>query len=527
MKNRGRSPFLILLLLIQLIQVASHAAPGPEEVVVVANLRSPDSLELAHYYVKKRGIPGNNLILLETPLEEEISNHEFVETIWNPLRKQLLERGLMDGELLDRTFYDGREGYKPFGAYFRYLVLCKGIPLKLNNQVIANPQQMLAIPAMFLTGKASVDSELSLIATNNNRQIGFQTNPLFQVYEPDPSELYNAISVCRLDGPTYKTAREIIDHSIEGEKTPFLEGRVYIDLYPQNPEGNKWLNNAALLLRSYGYDVDIEHSSGHWDFPLRNDAPAIYLGWYQNQASGPAVIKHPSMPSGSIAAHIHSYSASTLSDPNIGWAGPLINNGVAVTFGNVYEPYLQMTLRPDLFIESLLRGHCVGDASIFATPVLSWQNVTIGDPLYVPFSDLSSSDFIETLENTSIDPYTAIICINRIYQKDPELAKDKAIQYFVEHPNVQIAYKIIHDFGDMITPIILDSVYDYMCTKQVESEELVPLYLQVFDMLYNADDDRCTKILELLQFDIRHWSKPVQNEIKRQVARFEGRPRKD
>ena len=517
MKSRGRFLILALLPLLQLSPLQGRSAPGPEQVVVVANLRSPDSLELAHYYVNKRGVPKNNLILLEAPLEEEISNQDFVETIWNPLRKELLARGFIDGELLDRTVYDGRIDYKPFGTHFRYLLLCKGIPLKLNNHVLATPQQMLTIPSIFLTAKASIDSELALIVTSNSRQISYQPNPMFQVSDPNPAGFFDAVSVCRLDAPTYQIAKRIVDLSMEGEKTPFLEGRAYIDLFPQNPEGNIWLKNAALLLRSYGYDVDIEYSSQHWDIPLRNDAPAIYLGWYQSQASGPAVTPHPSMPAGAIAGHIHSYSASTLSDSRVGWAGPLLNNGFAVTFGNVYEPYLQMTLRPDLFIELLLKGHCVGDASIFATPVLSWQNVTIGDPLYVPFTDPSSLDPIETLENSATDPYTAIICINRIEQKDPKLAKDKAIHYFITHPCVQIAFKIIQDFGDLVTPVVLNSVYDYMCTKQVESEELVPLYLTVFEKLYKADDKRCAKILDLLQFDLSRWSDPIQKEIRKMV----------
>lgn len=502
-----------LLFSVFLSALSATADPSPEQVVVVANLNSPDSLELANYYVRKREIPDTNLILLQTPIEEEISNHDFVETIWNPLRKELLGRGFIDGELLDRSSYDGRTEYRPFGSHFRYLLLCKGIPLKLNNQVIPNPQQILTIPPTFLTGKSSVDSELSLIVTNNLRQISHVANPLFQLADPSQSDYFNAVSVCRLDAPTFEKAKRIVDLSIEGEKTPFLEGRAYIDLYPQNPEGNTWLNNAALLLRSFGYDVDIEYTSQHWNITQRNDAPAIYLGWYQTQASGPAVSYHSGLPPGSIAGHIHSLSASTLSDKNEGWAGPLIDHGYTVTFGNVYEPYLQMTLRPDLFIESLLKGHCVGEASAFATPVLSWQNVTIADPLYVPFASAYDFDPIQALDDPATDPYSVIISINRVAQKDRKMAKDKAIDYFLGKPDVIVAYKIIDDFSDLVTPIVLNSLYDYICTKQIKNEDLVPLYLNVFDRLVEANDDRSAQIIELLEFNSADWSPVIQNLI--------------
>ena len=488
-------------------------SPSPEQVVVVANLNSPDSLDLANYYVRNRRIPETNLILLQTPVEEEISDEEFVETIWNPLRKELLDRGFIDGELLDHISHDGRTEYRPFGSHFRYLLLCKGIPLKLNNQVIPNPQQILTIPPIFLTAKSSVDSELSLIVTNNLRQISHVPNPLFQLSDPNQSDFFNAVSVCRLDAPTFDNAKRIVDLSMEAEKTPFLEGRAYIDLFPQNPDGNIWLNNAALLLRAFGYDVDIEHTSNHWNTTQRNDAPAIYLGWYQPHASGPPVSYHPNLPPGSIAGHIHSYSARTLSDKHEGWAGPLIDNGYAVTFGNVYEPYLQMTLRPDLLIESLLKGHCVGEASLFATPVLSWQNVTIADPLYVPFRNSSGFDPIQALTDPATDSYTAIISINRIAQKDRQRAKDKAIGYFLNKPDALVAYKMITEFGDLLTPILSEPLYDYICTKQIRDEDLVPLYLNIFDRLFKANDDRSSEILETLKFNMSYWSTEIQSLI--------------
>jgi hypothetical protein len=68
----------------------------------------------------------------------------------------------------------------------------------------------------------------------------------------------------------------------------------------------------------------------------------------------------------------------------------LIARGVTVTLGNVFEPYLQLTHRPDFLLKALARGDRWGDAVCYAQPVLSWQTVAIGDPLYRPFASANS-----------------------------------------------------------------------------------------------------------------------------------------
>jgi tetratricopeptide (TPR) repeat protein len=55
--------------------------------------------------------------------------------------------------------------------------------------------------------------------------------------------------------------------------------------------------------------------------------------------------------------------------------------------GNVYEPYLEYLHRPDLFMAALARGHDLVDAAYYALPLLSWQSILIGDPLYRPFAE--------------------------------------------------------------------------------------------------------------------------------------------
>jgi hypothetical protein len=118
----------------------------------------------------------------------------------------------------------------------------------------------------------------------------------------------------------------------------------------------------------------------------RCDAPALYFGWHTPDLNGPFALPGFRFPVGAVVLHIHSYSAHTLRSAAEGWSGPLVARGVTATAGNVFEPYLQFTHRPDLLFRALVRGDDLVDAAYYALPVLSWQGVLVGDPLYRPFA---------------------------------------------------------------------------------------------------------------------------------------------
>jgi hypothetical protein len=117
----------------------------------------------------------------------------------------------------------------------------------------------------------------------------------------------------------------------------------------------------------------------------RFDAPVLYFGWYSGSVDGPFTLPGFRFPPGAIALHLHSYSAATLRSADSGWTGPFVARGVTATVGNVHEPYLQFTHPPHLLLRALARGATWAEAAYFALPVLSWQAVAIGDPLYRPF----------------------------------------------------------------------------------------------------------------------------------------------
>jgi hypothetical protein len=125
-------------------------------------------------------------------------------------------------------------------------------------------------------------------------------------------------------------------------------------------------------------------------FPI-TDA-AAYYGWYSENIDGPFADPFFHFIPGAVAAHLHSFSATTLHDPLKGWTGPLIQHGASASVGNVYEPYLPFTTDFGVMAGALLAGSNLVESYYRAQPVLSWMSVLVGDPLYRPYACFSEPD---------------------------------------------------------------------------------------------------------------------------------------
>jgi len=89
---------LCLLLTTLCLLPPSVSALGPHEVLLLANRKSPRSMEIARDYAAMRHIPEENLVALDLPSNPalEMSPAEFNAKIWNPACQIVRERGLDD-----------------------------------------------------------------------------------------------------------------------------------------------------------------------------------------------------------------------------------------------------------------------------------------------------------------------------------------------------------------------------------------------------------------------------------------------
>jgi len=243
-----------------------------------------------------------------------------------------------------------------------------------------------------------VDSELSALAAFSQENFGIIHNPYYRRFTPilDSAVAAGLLLVCRLDGPTAETVRRMIDDSLKAERTG-LYGWAYIDrrsiLEGGYREGDEWLKTAATDCWNEGIPVILDSMPEIFPagFPI-TDA-ALYYGWYAWGVSGAMSTPAPGFRPGAVAVHIQSFSASTLRDPTKGWVAPLLTMGAAASLGNVYEPYLSLSIHLDVFNERLLNGFTLAESAYSGLKVLSWMSVVVGDPLYRPFGRSQTADW--------------------------------------------------------------------------------------------------------------------------------------
>lgn len=396
----------IILLLITVATLLHGQQASPENVigaysqrtVVIYNSSLPKSKELAEYYAEKRSIPARNLIGLKCSEAETITRQDFNATINEPLRNHFTENSWW--KLEQRP-----EGKMCVQVGPRIFAIMQGIPLRIDEAPTYGPpdpktnQKAVIPPAAGQSNAASVDSELMAFGLIDQDPKGPLNNAYFQKKEPFlKMALAPFFLVGRIDGPSYAEAKRLIDDALAVERIG-LYGKAYIDLAQKNDAGyrmgEEWLMGSAKTLGMSGFPltIDVRPERFPLNYPMRDCA--IYLGWYVLPPDGPFLNPNFKFKKGAIACHLHSFSATTVRKTTEGWVGLMLSQGACGVFGNVFEPFLGLTVHFDKMTEALLRGFTLAEAASVATPGASWMTVVLGDPLYRPFAssiDTGKSD---------------------------------------------------------------------------------------------------------------------------------------
>lgn len=422
--------------------VVGQDAGEAAHVVVVVNTNDSGSAEIAEYYTEQRGIPKDNIIALKMPNQETVTLREFVDTIYNPLLNALIEKGWMNAVKATGLDVVGRERVSVATHHISYLVTTRGVPLRIANDATLLGPGLEELPEQFKVNNGSVDGELALLAGPANLSMAaFVPNPLFSNMTATSVDAKRVIRVSRLDGPSVAVVKKLIARSMQAEAEGLL-GRAYFDIGGPHAKGDEWMTAAGDLAVEAYFDTDFEKTKRPMDCTDRYDAPAIYMGWYRQNAYGSWGEPKWAVPPGAIGFHLHSFSATTVRSTSTGWLGAFVNQGYCATVGNVYEPYLEYTHHPHMLLAALLEGHTFGEAAMFSNPALSWQGVAIGDPLYRPFKLGLDAQLKVSMEN----PLSAYLCLRQINRLEAEGQSGEALTFartqFVRQPSLPLAYKL-------------------------------------------------------------------------------------
>lgn len=393
-----RAIALILFLLAGFPRIAG-AVPSPESVAILYNSAVPESRKLAEFYREARGIPAENLIALEMPKTPDISRGDYDRMILKPLREQF------DRRLWWKRGRDAGGVSLPVVNRIRVLVTMRGVPLRIQptpKPAPPPPRPGEKAPQQNpFAGhdEASVDSELAMFGVEGLPTEGGLQNKFYQSNSSiEGLEFPFLVLTARIDAPTYATCERMIEDAVETEKNG-LWGMAYVDIANKIPQGDQWLETVAKSTAQAGIPTVVDRFNDTLPKNYPMNGAALYFAWYDWNVSGPFLNSRFKFRKGAVAMHLHSFSAEQLSNPAKNWSGGLLEKGAAVTIGNVYEPYLHMTHDFGLLQQRLLAGDCWVEACWKAMPVVSWQGVVLGDPLYRPFKHLDGSGELKNEDN--------------------------------------------------------------------------------------------------------------------------------
>jgi uncharacterized protein (TIGR03790 family) len=339
-------------------------SPEAENVLLVCNVLSADSIELTEYYARKRGIPAQNIVQISCPVIEQIGQIAYQTSIESPVK---------DAIKASKTRID-------------YIVLTQGIPFRLNDT------WGYSVDAMLVAMNMKFEPMASKVPPSPE---GIQRclNPYFGENRPFNSEAYNMYLVTRLDGFFLADAKRMVERSIKAKAE---KGLFYFDEDPKraadspdSPESSGWHTNkmraAAKLLRERKLDVLETQKQGLTDpgKPLMG-----YVSWGSNESGfEPGPYKALRFLSGSIAETYVSTSARTLipTDQGQTLVGDLIAQGVTGVKGYVSEPWTAALARVDILFDRYSRGYNLAESFYAASPILKWKDVVFGDPLCRPY----------------------------------------------------------------------------------------------------------------------------------------------
>lgn len=414
MKKRTKRCCMVLTILGFLLLIPTVVVGlEPGEILVVVNSNVPNSKEIGEYYQRKRKIPKSNFLHLSTSAQETISRQSYESEIKNVVQKKILN--LQNNDKISQK------------SRIAAIVTIYGVPLKIypnkttqktTKQIEELRSRLKEITFSKTTSKdevaknranlqgqietllrvntrASVDSELMLVKMENYKLDGWIANPYFpgNVGQKLPVDKNSVLLVSRLDGPDVESVYRIIDDSMAVEKVG-LKGKGYFDARGLVGESDDQ-NNLGTGYKRYDHSIKLAAKSTEERLEVTLDekpelfgvnscpSSALYCGWY----SLGKYIDSFSWSKGAVGYHIASAECVSLrSTARPLWCRKMIEQGVAATIGPVYEPYVQGFPLPEIFFKLLTEGYMtLGEAYLVSLPVISWQMVLIGDPLYQPF----------------------------------------------------------------------------------------------------------------------------------------------
>lgn len=239
---------------------------------------------------------------------------------------------------------------------------------------------------------SAFDNELTLLWWPSYSRVQWVANALnwrYRALRAPPTMM-----VMRLDAPTPELAHNLIVNTMATEAEG-LNGRLVVDsrgLATHDPAGKedpfgmfdeRMRTLAKLVREKSSLPVTLDEQPNVLS-PNSVQDVGLYCGWYSVSNYVPGM----KFNRGAVGYHVASFEMVSLHGlPASGWVRGLLQDGVVGTVGPVAEPFLHSFPLPEEFFPLLLTGKMtLAEVYWSTTPLASWMQSFIGDPLYKPYA---------------------------------------------------------------------------------------------------------------------------------------------
>ncbi len=345
---------IALGLLLALTLGAAVAGGGPQNVLIVVNSQSKESLEIGNAYRRARDIPYRQLLAIQAPTTFSITNATYVNAIETPIRAYLKNQQL--------------------GEEITTIVLTRGLPQLVTVQNGRSVASLLAAMDLPRDGK---NPFARLLNPYCGAPVAFSRRQ---------DSLRGMYLVSVLHGYHTGDIRRDIAQGVDADGTA-PAGRFVLQASPQIPRATH--AGAADLLTLRGLQVDVTDA-------LPQDHTGLmgyFSGGFFSGLTREGIASCTFRP-GAIADLAQNYSAAENnfddSQPPVlfpvSWLVQAGVTGVHGVVGDAGMNSIPMVANQQLLLDRYTNGFSLAESFYAALPYLCWQNVIIGDPLCTPYA---------------------------------------------------------------------------------------------------------------------------------------------
>ena len=386
-----------LVVAVSVVAGCAGTKPGAlvDRVLVIENLDSSASMQIAKHYMSKRG--AKKVLQVHCPdsavsaANETMPFAAFQEVIEKPLKAFLATDPSID-----------------------FIVLTKGIPIRLTGAPVGLSNTQPSLDS-YIAGIDYFDRSTSLkvVIDEGGWKGNCFVNNYFNSTERFSHAKFGGYLVTRLDGYTVEAAMALVDNSVASdgskptgtilldasvaagasdvEKVPQLpikDGKTNMEMI-SNMAVNDWnadLSAAGARLQKSSIPHELELTEAY----MGNKRGLMgYASWGSNDAKfSVESYKSIKFAPGGIAETAVSTSGRTFLPTGGGGqslVAELIDSRVTGVKGYCDEPFLPAIASPTILFDRYTQGWTLAESFYAASRFVGWEDIVIGDPLAMPY----------------------------------------------------------------------------------------------------------------------------------------------